>query len=222
MFQKLRKYLEMTYSGIYFVLYCACFADAEDLLTFLLNFDTQTLSKCDAMEVNNDTVINYLLKRRSGVKQNKTRLMYAFTVNADGSDPLEPFVIGCAAKPVAFKRKLPVRLGYYYRLNKKAWMTGELYEDYIWAVINQYEGGNKETMYDVDVRQAMLMANNAWREVKASMFVNCFRKAGILSPCGVDGITQASAPAEPAGQDIELNHAVQCLNDNNEPLSTPT
>jgi hypothetical protein len=64
---------------------------------------------------------------RHGVKSNKARLTYAFTVNADGSDRLRPFVIGHARRPASFKKKDGDALGFYYRWNKKAWMTGELY-----------------------------------------------------------------------------------------------
>jgi hypothetical protein len=41
-------------------------------------------------------------KKTSGVKGNKVRLTYTFTVNADGSEKLEPFVIGKAKQPRCF------------------------------------------------------------------------------------------------------------------------
>ena len=70
-------------------------------------------------------------KKYAGIKSRKVRLTYALTVNADGSEKLEPFVIGKAVKPWAFKRKTGEQLGFYYCNNAKAWMTGNLYQEWI-------------------------------------------------------------------------------------------
>ena len=51
--------------------------------------------------------------------------------NADGSDILQPFVIGKAAKPRAFKGKTGGQLGFRYRHNAKAWMTSVLFEEWL-------------------------------------------------------------------------------------------
>ncbi|KAF7359013.1 DDE-domain-containing protein [Mycena sanguinolenta] len=67
----------------------------------------------------------------SGVKGNKVRLTYAFTVNADGSDKLEPFIIGKAKQPRSFQRRTARALGFLYRNNAKAWMTTILYQEWI-------------------------------------------------------------------------------------------
>ena len=61
----------------------------------------------------------------------KVRLMYALTANADGSEKLPPFVIGKAFKPQAFKRKTGEQLSFYYCNNAKAWITGDLYGEWI-------------------------------------------------------------------------------------------
>ena len=68
-------------------------------------------------------------ERRHGIKQNKKRLTYAFTVNADGSEPQEPFVIGKAEKPRPFNKKSGEELGFVYRWNAKAWMKGDLFRE---------------------------------------------------------------------------------------------
>lgn len=70
-------------------------------------------------------------RKQSGVKGKKVRLTYAFTSNADGSQKLPPFIIGKAARPRAFQKKTGQQLGFYYRANAKAWMTGDLYRDWI-------------------------------------------------------------------------------------------
>ena len=69
--------------------------------------------------------------QQSGVKGNKNRLTYALTSNADGSDKLPPFIIGKAAQPCAFQKKSSTQLGFYYQSNAKAWMTAQLYQDWI-------------------------------------------------------------------------------------------
>ena len=69
--------------------------------------------------------------KQSGVKGNKIRITYALTLNADGSEKLPPFVIGKAACPRAFQQKTGEQLGFYYRNNAKAWMTGHLYQEWI-------------------------------------------------------------------------------------------
>ena len=69
--------------------------------------------------------------QQSGVKGKKNRLTYAFTLNADRSEKLPPFIIGKAPCPQAFKKKSGVQLGFNYRSNAKAWMTAHLYQDWI-------------------------------------------------------------------------------------------
>jgi hypothetical protein len=70
-------------------------------------------------------------RRQAGVKGNKNRLTYVFTTNADGSDKLPAFIIGKAARPRAFQKKSGTQLGFYYRSNAKAWMTAQLYQEWI-------------------------------------------------------------------------------------------
>ena len=70
-------------------------------------------------------------RKLSGVKAKKTRLTYAFTCNADGSDKLPPFVIGKYKKPRLFKGKTGAELGFNYHNNAKAWMTAILYTHWI-------------------------------------------------------------------------------------------
>ena len=69
--------------------------------------------------------------KQSGVKGKKIRLTYAFTLNADGSEKLRPFIIGKAAQPRAFNKKTGEQLGFYYQNNAKVWMTAHLYQDWI-------------------------------------------------------------------------------------------
>ena len=65
----------------------------------------------------------------SGLKKSKQRISILFACNADGSEKLPPFFIGKAAQPRCFRKKTAKELGYYYRNNKKAWMTTALFEE---------------------------------------------------------------------------------------------
>jgi hypothetical protein len=65
-----------------------------------------------------------------GHKKNKTRLTIAFTCNADGTDRFQPLFIGQAAKPRCFNKRIGKELGFLYFYNKKAWMTGMLFQKY--------------------------------------------------------------------------------------------
>lgn len=61
-------------------------------------------------------------------KHSKVRVTVLLCVNMDGSHRLKPFVIGRSKKPVCFKNQhIPVR----YRSNKKAWMTRDLFEEWM-------------------------------------------------------------------------------------------
>jgi DDE superfamily endonuclease len=66
-----------------------------------------------------------------GAKKDKTRITIALATNADGSEKLEPLFIGRAKSPCSFKRQTGEQLGFFYRYNKKAWMTGLLFQEWL-------------------------------------------------------------------------------------------
>ena len=65
----------------------------------------------------------------SGKKKNKFRLTVFFACNATGTEKLPPFFIGRSKQPCCFRKKTAKQLGFYYRNNKKAWMTRVLFEE---------------------------------------------------------------------------------------------
>jgi hypothetical protein len=67
-------------------------------------------------------------KQLAGIKGDKTRLSIALTANADGSDCRAPLFIGHARQPRCFNKKDGVQLGFNYHWNKKAWMTGVIFQ----------------------------------------------------------------------------------------------
>ena len=66
----------------------------------------------------------------SGKKNERFHITLGFACNTNGSEKLLAFYIGKSAKPKCFNKKTPNELGFYYRNNKKAWMTSELFEEY--------------------------------------------------------------------------------------------
>ncbi|GFX44751.1 tigger transposable element-derived protein 6 [Trichonephila clavipes] len=64
-----------------------------------------------------------------GEKYSKERLTILLTVNMDGSEKITPLVIGKSAKPGCFKGINSIRIK--YRSNKKAWMTTELFNEWL-------------------------------------------------------------------------------------------
>ncbi|POW18762.1 hypothetical protein PSHT_05563 [Puccinia striiformis] len=67
----------------------------------------------------------------SGLKASKTRITIAVTTNSDGSEKLPLLIIGKWAKPKAFKKKSGLSLGFDYHFNKRAWMTTEIFHEWI-------------------------------------------------------------------------------------------
>ncbi len=70
-------------------------------------------------------------KKTSGVKGTKVRLTYLMVSNADGSENLPPLIIGKARKPRAFNNKTGAQLGFNYQNNTKAWMTADIYQEWL-------------------------------------------------------------------------------------------
>ena len=70
-------------------------------------------------------------KKCSEVKGSKVWLTYLLVSNADGSEKQPPLIIGKAKKPQAFKNQTGTQLGFNYRNNAKAWMTGGIYQEWL-------------------------------------------------------------------------------------------
>ncbi|KAG6611512.1 DDE-domain-containing protein [Phytophthora cinnamomi] len=70
-------------------------------------------------------------KRARGVKKKKTRITLAFTANADGTDALPVLFLGRAKQPRCFEKCSAESLGFSYRANAKAWMTGPIFREWL-------------------------------------------------------------------------------------------
>ena len=65
----------------------------------------------------------------SGMKKSKDWVTILFGCNADGSEKLPLFFIGKSKQPQCFGKQMGKEHGFYYRNNKKAWMTAVLFEE---------------------------------------------------------------------------------------------
>lgn len=88
----------------------------------VFNFDETALFFCLAPDKGLATC------QLSGLKADKVRITVAFCANMDGSEKLPPTIIGHARRPRSFGKRDGRELGYDYWWNKKAWMTGSIWQ----------------------------------------------------------------------------------------------
>ena len=79
-------------------------------------------------EVLPEKTMGFRGQRCHGGKKSKKRITLLLGANANGTEKLDPLVIGKFAKPRCFKN---ARLPIDYENNKRAWMTGDLFTKYI-------------------------------------------------------------------------------------------
>ncbi|GFT71785.1 tigger transposable element-derived protein 6 [Trichonephila clavipes] len=76
-----------------------------------------------------EKTFSFKKEKCNGGKHSKEQLTILLAVNMDGSEKITPLVIGKSAKPRCFKgiNSFPTK----YRSNKKAWMTTELFNEWL-------------------------------------------------------------------------------------------
>ncbi len=81
-------------------------------------------------------------------KHSKVRVTIMFCANMDGSEKIKPLVIGKSKKPRCFKniKSLPVD----YENNKKAWMTGYLFEKWLIELDKKFAAEKRNILFFVD------------------------------------------------------------------------
>lgn len=106
------------------------------LKTLIANYDPRDIFNTDEtglfFKCLPDKTLTFKDEKCHGGKHSKERLTVLLAVNMDGSKKLKPLVIGKAMKPRCFKgvKSLPTD----YRANKKAWMTTELFNNWLLTV----------------------------------------------------------------------------------------
>lgn len=95
-----------------------------------------------------DKTITYKGDVCAGGKRCKERVTVLLGANMTGTEKLPLFVIGKSQKPRCFKniRTLPAD----YAANKKAWMTGELFKQWLRKLDRKFELGKRQILLLVD------------------------------------------------------------------------
>ena len=70
-------------------------------------------------------------EQTSGGKKSKDRITAALCTNGDGSEKLNPWIIGRSKNPRCFKHVNRNNLRIIYRNNKSKWMTGKICEEWL-------------------------------------------------------------------------------------------
>jgi hypothetical protein len=152
-----------------------------------------------------DTTISR--RQIEGSKKDKTRLTIGFTCNADGSDCLPPLFIGHAAKPRCFNKKSGAELGFFYLHNKKAWMTGVFFQEFI-KIFNNH----------VNKRRVLLLLDNApshiWTDTQKAAYPNI--ELLFLPPNTTSKLQPMDAGIISAFK-RQLQHAVDMIEDSKPP-----
>ncbi|XP_037557867.1 tigger transposable element-derived protein 4-like [Dermacentor silvarum] len=84
----------------------------------------------------------------AGGKSSKERVSVLIATNMTGRERCHLLVLGKAAKPRCFKgvKTLPV----YYASNRKAWMTSELFKDWLHKLDRKFASSNRKVLLLVD------------------------------------------------------------------------
>lgn len=95
-----------------------------------------------------DKTLTFKNEKCHGGKHSKQRITVFLCTNMDGSEKLEPLVIGKSRKPRCFKnvRSLPLN----YTFNKKSWMTGNIFENWLKNVDNKFASENRKILLFID------------------------------------------------------------------------
>lgn len=95
-----------------------------------------------------DKTLTFKDEKCFGGKHSKERITIMVGANMSGSEKLKLLVIGKSKNPRSFKGKffLPV----IYRSNEKAWMTSELYEEWLSSLDKKFNVENRQILLFVD------------------------------------------------------------------------
>lgn len=124
----------------------------DKLIQFLNGYNPRDIFNIDETGLFFKCLPNHTLtfkdEKCHGGKLSKDRLTVLLACNWDGSQKLKPLVIGKSAKPRCFKgiKSLPTA----YRSNKKAWMTTELFNEWLISVNSDMKKAERKILLFLD------------------------------------------------------------------------
>ena len=86
----------------------------------------------------------------AGCKRSKERITVALCANADGTVKIKPFVIAKSRRPHCFGKDFNPEVYVRYRNNKKAWMTGDMFSDWLVWLDRQMKSRDRKVILLVD------------------------------------------------------------------------
>lgn len=95
-----------------------------------------------------DRTLTFKNEKCHGGKNSKERITVMLVANMDGSQKLKPLMIGKFSNPRCFKNVKSFRL--MYRSNKKAWMTGVLFTEWLLCIDVDMKKANRKILMFVD------------------------------------------------------------------------
>lgn len=95
-----------------------------------------------------DRTMHFKGQQCKGGKKSHLRVTVLLCCNASGTKKIKPLVIGKYAKPRCLKNV--VSLPYDYRANKRAWMTRELFSEWLLKLDDQMRKENRKILLIVD------------------------------------------------------------------------
>jgi len=130
--------------------------DAKDVF----NMDETGLFYCNSPKT---TIAQ---KRQEGLKVDKRRITIALTCNSDGSEKLDPLIIGTSKQPRCFQKRTAEQLGFtqYYN-NSKAWMTGSIFQAFLRSLNSKFASQNRKILLLVDNASSHVLPD----DLKASL-----------------------------------------------------
>ncbi|UYV61811.1 TIGD4 [Cordylochernes scorpioides] len=95
-----------------------------------------------------DKTLHFKGETCTGGKASKERITILLCCNMDGSEKMQPLVIGKAKQPRCFRgiKHLPVQ----YEANQKAWMTGLLFESWVRHIDKKMAGQHRQIILLLD------------------------------------------------------------------------
>lgn len=95
-----------------------------------------------------DKTLTFKNQQCHGGKNSKQRVTLMLAANMDGSEKLKILLIGKSAKPRCFRgvKWLPVD----YKANSKAWMTGQLFEEWVLKLDKHFQSSGRKILLFID------------------------------------------------------------------------
>lgn len=104
-----------------------------------------------------------------GTKNSKQRITIALTCNANGTEKLPILVIGTAGNPRAFKNFSKQNYCQYY-WNRKAWMTGEIFKNWLFQLDEQFKKQARKIVLLLDNAPGHVDINESLTNIRLIFF----------------------------------------------------